>query len=77
MLTGFKFSMRLEGVKIKVFTEKKIRKQQQELPHFEFNLDMVTVMAEIRNVNLVAKVLLKEIRLIDFFKREASRTFSR
>jgi len=34
-------------------------------------------MAEIRNVNLVAKVLLKEIRLIDFFKREASRTFSR
>jgi hypothetical protein len=32
MLGGTKFSLRLEGVKAKVFTNKKIKKQHVELP---------------------------------------------
>jgi hypothetical protein len=47
MLTGFKFSLRLEAIRAKVFTDKKIRKQHQELPNLEFNLDMLTVQAGI------------------------------
>lgn len=70
-LTGFKFTLRLEGVKAKVFTNKKIRKQHQDLPALEFNLDMIAVIASLINTNLVAKILLKEIRLIDYFKKEA------
>ena len=47
MLTGFKFALRLEGVKLKVFTKKKIMKAHQNLPRLEFNLDMLTVAASI------------------------------
>lgn len=43
----------------------------------EFNLDMLTVTAGIQGQNLVAKILLKEIRLQDYFKRESLKTFSR
>ena len=47
MLTGFKFALRLEGVKVKVFTKKNIIKAHQNLPRLEFNLDMLTVAASI------------------------------
>jgi hypothetical protein len=77
MLTGFRFTLRLEAIRAKVFAEKRIRKQQQDLPALEFNLDIVAVIASLINTNLVAKVLLKEIKLVDYFKREAPRSFSR
>jgi hypothetical protein len=32
---------------------------------------MIAVIASLINTNLVAKILLKEIRLIDYFKKEA------
>ena len=47
MLTGFKFALRFEGIKAKVFTKKKIIKAHQNLPRLEFNLDMLTVTAGI------------------------------
>jgi hypothetical protein len=43
----------------------------------EFNLDIVAVILSLINTNLVAKILLKEIKLTDYFKREAPRSFSR
>ena len=47
MLTGFKFALRLEGIKAKIFTKKKIVKANQNLPRLEFDLDMLTVTAGI------------------------------
>jgi hypothetical protein len=76
MLMGFKFSLRLEKIHAKIFPKKRIKRQHQELPCIEFNLEMLAVIAQVHSLNLVAKVLLKEIRLIDYFKREDQRNFN-
>jgi hypothetical protein len=77
MLSGFKFSLRVEGIKAKLFGNKKIVKAHQPLPRLEFCLDMLTVTAGIQGQNLLAKVLLKEIRLVDYFKKDPLKVFSR
>lgn len=77
MLTGFKFSLRLEGIKAKLFGNKKMVRAHQPLPRVEFCLDLLAVSANIQGANLLAKVLLKELRLVDYFKREPLKVFSR
>ena len=77
MLTGFKFSLRLEGVRAKLFGNKKMVKAHQPLPRLEVCVDLLAVSANIQGQNLVAKVLLKEVRLVDYFKREPLKVFSR
>lgn len=77
MLTGFKFSLRLEGIKAKLFGNKKMVRAHQPLPRVEFCLDLLALSANIQGANLLAKVLLKEIRLVDYFKREPLKVFSR
>jgi hypothetical protein len=47
MIGGLKFSLRMEGIKARVFTNKKIKKQHVELPKLEFNLDILAVHAGI------------------------------
>lgn len=38
---------------------------------------MIAVNVNLIKTNIIAKILLKEIRLVDYFKREAPRSFSR
>jgi hypothetical protein len=47
------------------------------LPALEFDMGIVAVMLGIQNANVIVKVLLKEIRLVDYYKREEMRAYSR
>jgi hypothetical protein len=44
------------------------------MPNVEFDLSLLTVQAELQWSNLISRVLIKEIKVVDFFKREAEKT---
>lgn len=44
MLGGFKFCLKVEGVKAKIFVAKKIKRQHQELPSLEYDMGILTVL---------------------------------
>ena len=77
MLGGFKFTLKLEAIRANVFTGKKIIKQHIELPQLQFEIGVIAVLMNIQNANVNIKVLVKEIKLLDYYKREMMRAFSR
>lgn len=74
MLEGFKFSFRLEGVRVSIFTpEFKIVKEHKILPNMEFDLALFGIYLTIVEGNVVVKIMLREMKLVDYFAREAHR----
>lgn len=70
MVSGLKFSLRLESIKLQVFTQQlSIKREHKQLPNLEFELAILAVLVSVQNTNVVLKVLLKEIKLLDYFKR--------
>ena len=75
MLSGTLFSLRLEAVRFSIYTPgMMIKRQQQELPNLHFDLGPLCVAVAIQNERLVAKILIKEIKLLDYFKKEMEKT---
>ena len=53
MLSGFKFSLRLETIRVQLHTTSfKIRREHKELPFIEFELAILAVLAAIINANV-------------------------
>lgn len=77
MLRGFKFSLRLESVKLQLFIpENKIVREHKLLPNFEFDLSILGVFVDILDQNVIVRVLLKEIKVNDFFRKDIRRTLT-
>jgi len=72
MLSGVKISFRMESIRILVFTpEVLIMKEQKELANLDIEIGMLGLFLNIVEENIIAKVLLREIKMIDYFKPEA------
>ena len=75
MLSGTRLTFRLEGVKVAISSPGlKIRREHKELANFEFDLNLLYIHAILENANLVAKVMIKEMKVIDHFKREPEKS---
>lgn len=78
MISGFKFNLRLEAVRSAVFAPSfKIWKGQVQMPILEFQLNNLAVLASINEAMLNAKVLIKEMKVVDFYKREPEKQSSK
>lgn len=75
MLSGTRISFRLQGVKVAINTPGlKIVREHKDLPNFEYDLNMVYVHAIIEGANVVAKLMINEMKVLDYFKREPEKT---
>ena len=75
MLSGTKLTFRLEGVKVAINTPGlKIKREHKELPNFEYDLNLLYVHAVLEGANVVAKVMVKEMKVVDYFKREPEKS---
>ena len=75
MLSGTIFSLRLEALRFSVYTPgMQIKRQQSELPNLHFDLGPLCVALAIQDERLIAKVLIKEIKLLDYFKKEMEKS---
>lgn len=71
MLSGTRLSFRLERVRMAINTPGlKIRREHKDMPNFEYDLGMLYVQTVIEGANVIAKVMIKEMKVIDYFKRE-------
>ena len=78
MLSGTRLSFRLEGVKVAISAPNlKIRREHKDIPNFEYEMNLLYTHAVIEGANVVAKVMIKEMRVIDYFKREPEKSSSR
>jgi hypothetical protein len=65
---AFKFVLKLEGVRVAVqIPTHKIIREHKELPNLEFFIGLVSVSLGIVEQNVIVKVVLKEIKLIDYY----------
>lgn len=78
MISGTKFCLRLEGVGFAIKTPgMRVIREHKELPNFEMNLNLLYIHALIEDTNVNAKVMIKEIKLIDYFKLESESASNR
>jgi hypothetical protein len=71
MISGTKFSLRLEAIKLGVYApEIVIKREHRELPILEYEFGILAVLASINGAILTAKVLAKEMKMIDVYRRE-------
>lgn len=71
LLTAVKFVLKLEGVRATVsIPDKKIVRQHKEEPNLEMQMGIVAVLLGVMEQNVIVKVLLKEIKVVDYYKRE-------
>lgn len=73
-VSGIKFSVRIESVLLSLNTpEISIKKQHLFLPLFEYHIGMIILAGDVKNTTLSVRLLLHEMKVIDYFKREVER----
>jgi len=70
MLGGFSFTFKIEGVCLKLYTQNAIRRQGRELPALEIDIGVIALLIGIQNEKVLIKLLLKEIKMVEYFRRE-------
>ena len=75
MLSGTRVSFRLEGIKVAINTPGlKIRREHKDLPNFEYDMGLLYIHAILEGSNLIAKIMIKEMKVIDYYKREPEKS---
>lgn len=60
----------MEGVRIRLFANNFIKKQNKEIPTLEIDIGVIAVLMAIQNEKVAARILMKEIKMVDFYRRE-------
>lgn len=75
MLSGTRLNLRLEGVKVAINTPGlKIIREHKDLPNLEYELSLFYLLAILEGSHLTAKIMIKEMKVIDYYKREPEKT---
>lgn len=77
ILGGFNLNFKMEGIKIKIFTANVIKKQNVQIPSLEIDIGVIAILMGIQQEKVALKVLLKEIKIVEYYRRELMRAFSR
>jgi hypothetical protein len=67
----------MEGLRLKVYTVNAIRRQGKEVPSVEVDIGVIAILMGIQQEKVAAKILLKEIKILEYYRREHMREFSR
>ena len=76
MLGGFNFTYKIEGVSIKIFAKEAVMRQGRAFPSLQIDVGVVAILMGILNADVMARILVKEIRLVDFFKRDQTKAMN-
>lgn len=77
MLGGFTFAFKIEGISLKVFGSNVIKRKGRDLPSVEVDIGVIAILLAIQNERVGAKILLKEIKVLEYFRRDQVRAYSR
>lgn len=76
LLDGFNFTLKVEGVKVNLYALEIRRRQNQPIPLLEVDVGVIAVFVSILKEMVGAKILLKEVKLTEYYRREQMRAFS-
>lgn len=77
MLGGFSFTFKLEGFRVGVFSKQSIKRQGKDVPTLEIDVGVIAVLMGIQQEKVAAKILLKEIKVLEYYRREEMRAFTK
>lgn len=70
MLGGFTFAFKIEGISLKVFGSNVIKRKGRDIPSVEVDIGVIAILLAIQNERVGAKILLKEIKVLEYFRRD-------
>ena len=70
MLGGFTFAFKIEGISLKVFGSNVIKRKGRDIPSVEVEIGVIAILLAIQNERVGAKILLKEIKVLEYFRRD-------
>jgi len=76
MLGGFNFTFKIEGVSIKIFAKEAVMRQGRAFPSLQIDVGVIAILMGILNADVMARILVKEVRLVDFFKRDQAKAMN-
>jgi hypothetical protein len=77
ILGGFNFTLKLEGIKVRLHGANQIKRQNVDIPELEIDIGCIAIMAAIYNERVAVRILLQEIKMVEYFRREQLRAYSR
>jgi hypothetical protein len=76
-LDGFNFTFKLQGLKVHIFPWEVVWRQSQPIPLLEVEVGVVALFISILKANVAANVLLKEIKLIEYYRKDQMQDYAR
>ena len=58
ILGGFNFTLKIEGIKVRLHGQQQIKRQNLDIPALEIDIGCIAIMASILNENVGARILL-------------------
>lgn len=62
---------------MKFFPKEVAKRQNKEIPALEIDIGVIAVLMAIMNEKVAAKIILKEFKVLEYYRREHMRAFSR
>jgi hypothetical protein len=76
ILGGFQFTFKIEGICVRLFPKEISKRQNREIPSLEIDIGVIAVLLAIMNERVATKVILKEIKILEYYRREQMRAYS-